>query len=206
MTKNIQRYCNALFPDLKGMGTWGHVDLNSFAIHMREIYDAATVASKCKDPYEFDKWVRFYHKLLGINYSYGGYLEDRKELWSGHYQEALKAVHYGVDFTVPECTSVHIPTDGVLIDKYIDTDQDGGWGGRLTFRTAHGHLLFGHLKITNTKKNYTAGDLIGCIAPSDTNGGWWPHLHVQLMKEFTKDVDGYGAHYDGVSKDYICPY
>lgn len=205
MKKNELKFCNALFPGLKGMGSWGFVDLNAFSLCMNEIYDKDVVGKICKNPYEFDKWVKFYHKLLGINFSYGGYLEDRKDLWSGHYQEALKAIHYGVDFTVPEGTSVHIPVDGKLIDIFIDKDQDGGWGGRLTLKPKR-LSSFGHLEVDKTKENYVAGDVIGKIAPPETNGGWWPHLHVQLMKNFDKSVDGYGSFYEGVEKDFICPF
>ena len=196
-------FCHSLFPSLNGV--WGYVDLNYFSFCINKIYDQITVGKICKDPYEFDKWVKFYHKLLDVDFSYGGYLEDRRVLWSGHYQEALKAVHYGVDFTVPEGTPVHIPIDGKLIDNFNNGDQDGGWGGRLTFETQKGFLLFGHLDVTNIKDSYSAGDVIGTIAPPEKNGGWWPHLHVQLMREFDKSVDGYGSRYDGMENDFIDP-
>lgn len=198
-------FCHLLFPYLKGKGSWKYVDLNSFSVCMHEIYNKYTVEKICKNPYEFNKWINFYHKLLNCDFSYGGYLEDRQVLWGGHYQEALKAIHYGVDLTVPEGIPVHIPIDGKLIDIFIDKDQDGGWGGRLTFETKKGFLLFGHLDISTTKDNYSAGDIVGTIAGPERNGGWWPHLHVQLMKNFHKDVDGYGSYYMGIHKDFINP-
>ncbi len=197
---------NAIFPDLVAKGDWGYVNLNTLAKAMRNLLSLKEDENPCLSPVVFKKWVGFLHELNNINYSYGGFLEDRSILWKNHYQKPGEAIHYGLDFSVPLNTNVYMPVDGTLVDLMIDKDQDGGWGGRLIFNFDEYFLLFGHIVINDTSKDfYKAGDIIGTIAPATTNGGWWPHLHFQLMNKFDKDIDGYGSSESVAEKGILDP-
>jgi hypothetical protein len=154
------------------------------------------------------------HSRLGIEFSFGGYMEDRSSIIS--YQKPGETWHLGIDYTVPAGTPVHLPVDAELHSFVVDTDQDGGWGGKAIFKTAKSLLIFGHLDgagfITGAHKlglRHKAGDFIATIADFDKNGGWIPHLHLQAVADrwasSAASVDGYSGLYDGIDKDFPRP-
>lgn len=147
------------------------------------------------------------HERLGIEFSYGGYLEDRSFLMRDHYQKVGWTWHLGIDYTVPAGTPVHIPMGATLASFTVDKDQDGGWGGKAVFKAQDHFLIFGHLNKITPKHSYEAGDLIGTIAPFESNGGWFPHLHVQAVRSYLNphEVDGYARLYEGIDLDFPRP-
>ncbi len=156
------------------------------------------------NPEECAQWIDWLHQQQKISYSYGGFLEERSTLWKDHYQKETGAfIHLGMDYNVPVGTSVSLPCKGIVEDIMIDHDQDGGWGGRIIWRIVDTplYLIYGHLEHTiNLKVGQLCqrGDIVGITAPSSQNGGWYPHLHVQIvdqefMKQYPdkKTIDGY---------------
>lgn len=111
---------------------------------------------------------------------------------------------------MPEGTKVS--TWGILRHSFLDPDQNGGWGGKLIFELTSGFaqgnfMVLGHLKDIpkDIGTKYSPGEIVGVVAGADTNGGWGPHLHFQLCREFVPDVDGYAALYEGIEKDFPDP-
>lgn len=198
-----------LFPQLV-KSKWGKIDINDIAIDLNKLL-APMLKMLGKnpflDPYVCEQWKEFIHKIKEIDYSWGGYLEDRSTIWKGHYHAEGVTTHVGVDYYVPTGTEVHLPVDAVLMDCAYDPDPCGGWGGKLIFTHNNGHFLLGHLKeiVAEPGKRYKAGDVIGVVAEPEKNGGWSPHLHVQCMREYNPDVDGYLSNYSGIEKDYPNP-
>ena len=167
-----------------------------------------------KNPFLNAQWV---DDLLGAiqlpckthTCTYGGFLEDRSHLWRGHYFKN-GAIHLGVDINAPQNVNVVLPCDGKLVESFQDPDQDGGWGGKLTFDCNGFFLTFGHLDgiltADNIGKTFNAGDDIGLVATRKRNGGWYQHLHVQASKIFDPNRDGYAETlYDGIEKDFFDP-
>lgn len=196
-----------LFPTL--VGKWGHVNFNEEALAIEA--DPAILDEKSSG-----HWVEQIHKGRGIDYSYGGYMEDRAFLMRGQYQKPGETWHLGIDYTVPQDTPVHIPVDAKLRSFGMDPDQFGGWGGKAIFETRLGYLIFGHLEKAEVKSEYKAGDFISTIAGFDRNGGWFPHLHVQAVVNQIQSgpisrslnphlVDGYSALYTGIEIDFPRP-
>lgn len=142
----------------------------------------------------FGPWIELLHKTFGVEYSWGGYLENREEMLEGTYLPSGCRNHLGIDFWVPESSIVHLPKDGKLLYSKMEEDQDGGWGGKVIFEIDGLFYIFGHLKdiVSEIGKVYSKGDLVGYVAERGCNGGWYPHLHLQCMKEYNADVDGYG--------------
>jgi hypothetical protein len=201
---------DAIFPQLEGE-KWGYININELATQAAELIGPMLdekVGNIFLDPDQCEKWKNWVHKLKGIDYSWGGYMEDRSIVWAGHYHEPGATIHLGVDFYVPVRTNVHLPVPGTLLYKFQDPDKNGGWGGKLVFDTALGYMVFGHLNnmvLMEAKKHYPKGTIIGSIAESNENGGWSPHLHVQLMRKYDPHVDGYGKKYDGMERDFPNP-
>jgi murein DD-endopeptidase MepM/ murein hydrolase activator NlpD len=203
------RLIEKFFPDL-WEGEWGYINANEIA---KDVCDLIGV--KDTDPNPFlnsemvDKWMGFAHKLKEIDYSWGGYLEDRSTLWRGHYHKPGEVIHLGVDINVPEGTPVKMPSWGILRHSFLDPDQNGGWGGKLIFQmTGSGlYMVLGHLRDipTDVGSKFSPAEHLGYVAGAHCNGGWGPHLHVQYCREFNPDVDGYGPMYDGIEKDFPDP-
>ncbi len=76
-----------LFPDLKDT-KWGRVSLNQWAEHLMKEGEVAPFQkgkSILLDPKKCTKFVGLVHKRLGVEVSYGGFMEDRSILWRGSY-------------------------------------------------------------------------------------------------------------------------
>ncbi len=187
-----------LFPTLKDK-SWGYVNFGEES----RIYKS--------DPEISPHWVQRVHESRSIEFSYGGYMEDRSFLMRGQYQKPGETWHLGIDYTVPAGTPVHLPCDGRLHIAMIDQDQNGGWGGKLIFRTSNCYLIIGHLdKIVSEIRAYKAGEKIAEIADFSNNGGWFPHLHIQTVPlvHYLGNlgmVDGYSKLYDGIDRDFPRP-
>lgn len=56
------------------------------------------------------------------------------------------------------------------------------------------YVIFAHMsEVEGTVgRLYPAGTLIGRVGNHKTNGGWYPHLHLQCMRRYNLSVDGYG--------------
>lgn len=116
-----------------------------------------------------------------------------------------RTLHLGVDVFVPDGRSVYSPLDGVIHSCDV-RDQPGDYGGVviIEYRTPGNvpfWLLVGHLAHTSIER-LTPGQHIGrgaefaLVGSRQENGGWAPHLHLQL---FT-DLLGQSTDLDGVAR------
>jgi hypothetical protein len=200
-----------LFPRLTGK--WGTINLNDLAIHLQPLLAPlmSQPTNPFLDPKYCEKWKEFIHYVKGIDYSWGGYMEDRAVAWAGHYHEKGATMHAGVDFYVPAGSRVHCPVTAKLVHSAIDEDKNGGWGGFMVFQYEDEHFILAHLRDLRTEVGSTFGprDEVGIVAEDDCNGGWSPHLHLQRVKsrdlDFVLSVDGYLRPYEGIMKDFPDP-
>ena len=201
---------NLLFPTL--IGTWGYIDFGREALLEQATNSLVPENNPFLDPDYCKDWVRQLHKRDGIDFSSGGYLEDRSFLWRGHYMKHGHMWHLGTDYNVPAGTPVALPCPGVLLSSKVDPDQNGGWGGKLIFLLKRERvwrcMIFGHLdKIVNEVREYKAGEIIGEVAEKEKNGNWFPHLHIQSVgsNKNPELVDGYGPIYAEIGIDFPRP-
>jgi len=148
-------------------------------------------------------------RILGADYLYGGWLEDRSFIWRGSYMEPSKFLHIGTDFVVPAGSMVVATRACEVVQIYCDTPEECGWGARVMVKLLNHnsisdmHLLYGHLSLNTLA--VSVGDvlepnnIIGYIGKPEENGGWSPHLHLQAITgdvtEYLNDpasLDGYG--------------
>lgn len=144
------------------------------------------------------------------NNHYGGYGENRKDIWKGTYlDETGGYIHLGIDINMGVGEVVRSPFDAWVLDRFTDKDTRIGWGGRLILgRTGFGVmngvwkyplLVLGHLNPKSlTKKRYVKkGDILGTIGHWPENGNTFWHLHVQAINHIDfKNFDGYGFKHD----------
>lgn len=190
-----------IFPELSGR-KWAEVNLDALAQR-----DFPAGENPLLDAQKCDAWVQKIAAEHQVDYTFGGWLEDRAHLWRGHYLPAGPQAHLGTDYNVPAGVRVASPFDGEII--YIGRDGSwGGWGGVLVFKLSEppvkgaDYLYLGHLAWDDTVRLHQkvkAGETAGFIGEPHQNGQWFPHLHVQLVSEAkmqaTKgeplNVDGY---------------
>ncbi len=160
------------------------------------------------DPHTCQEMIDQAHARLGIDYSYGGWLEDRSELWQGSYLDTNQThIHLGVDFNVPAGTLVAV--DEAVEVLFVDCDfpVEGGWGNRVIVRSieAGDILIYAHLADEvrcSPGEKLQSGQVFASVGSAPKNGGWFPHLHVQIVDgtyfesltgEALNLLDGYGA-------------
>ncbi|MCX6899383.1 MAG: peptidoglycan DD-metalloendopeptidase family protein [Verrucomicrobia bacterium] len=200
-----------LFPDLKGT-TLAQVNLDAeqfaFAQRHPELFGNPAV-NPLLDPRVCQQMVSETHDAHGVDWSYGGYLEDRCHLWRGSYLSAKGTyLHLGVDFNVPQGTRVAVVEDSLVMLVDEDTDFDGGWGPRVflklsTTRRSRIVQIFAHLQAVRVKPGdrLAPGAVFAEVGGHPHNGNWHPHLHIQAVRELHfqeilierfSELDGYG--------------
>ena len=108
----------------------------------------------------------------------------------GNDGDEARTIHLGLDLFAPPGTPIHSPLPGTVV-SVVDNSAPGDYGPTVIlrhttpdgtgFHTLHGHLgraTPGHLEPGG---RVDAGDVIGWLGDADVNGGWSPHLHLQII-------------------------
>ena len=199
-----------IFPSLTGK--WAEANFDKEARKFAEMMPATVDCT----PENSTRLVDLWHKMHGVDYSFGGYLEDRSFLFRNKYHaERGTFIHLGIDYNVPAGTLVAVPCDAVVVDRWADKDQNGGWGGRLVFSLSkHYYLIYAHLDLEQLPlpgTRLSENSVVAVVGKESNNGGWFPHLHVQLVSEHylskhdVREFDGYAKMYDEIRRDFPNP-
>ncbi len=128
-----------------------------------------------------------------------------------------RTVHLGVDVFAPAGTPVHAPLDGVVeVATYRDGHLDYGGvvilrhepADGVTFSTLHGHLSRDSVERLREGTRVAKGEAFAALGDPSENGGWEPHLHLQLglMPELLgDDWDGVADPDDLALWRALCP-
>lgn len=136
--------------------------------------------------------------------AYGGYLEQRNlyarsERFQG---SEPRNIHLGVDFWCDAGTKVLAPLDG-LVHSFANNADFGNYGPTIILtHNVNGykfHTLYGHLSLNSLEGLYPGkviekGDTLAELGTPDSNVGYAPHLHFQLIR----DISNYQGDYPGV--------
>ncbi len=190
-----------LFPELQGK-RFSSTDLDREARELGLGEENALL-----DPEMCQKFVEDCHRRYKTDFSYGGWLELRSTLWRGSYlDEAEHYVHLGIDFNVPAGTAVAAPRACLVIRIDNDFPDVYGWGNRIIVHDAEMNVMviYAHLDTPTGVKvgdSLKPGQVFARVGDASKNGGWFPHLHVQLvvpeqyerlLQNDLRDLDGYG--------------
>lgn len=120
----------------------------------------------------------------------------------GHRGER-RTVHLGIDLFAPAGTAVYAPLDGV-VESVQNNAESLDYGPTLILRhrdgdgepffTLYGHLASDLLDRWSPGDTVTAGTEIARFGHREENGGWSPHLHLQVMV----DLLGNSGNFPGV--------
>jgi 4-aminobutyrate aminotransferase-like enzyme/Ser/Thr protein kinase RdoA (MazF antagonist) len=115
-----------------------------------------------------------------------------------------RTVHLGIDVGAAPGTPIHAPLAGT-VHSLRDNDAPGDYGptvvlehaatdDRPVFWTLYGHLSRATLGELEVSQTVGAGALLGWLGEIEENGGWWPHVHVQVICDlFGRDGDFQGV-------------
>ena len=138
-------------------------------------------------------------QLRAMTWAIGRYNEVRTQaMYSAPQYDAERRVHMGIDIWAPAETPVHACADGVIAACAYH-DEPGNYGG--TVITRHDTLadrplwiLHGHLSRKSAMQHtpgdaVDAGTVIAALGDTHENGGWVPHLHIQLAWHAPENAD-----------------
>jgi 4-aminobutyrate aminotransferase-like enzyme len=118
--------------------------------------------------------------------------------------------HMAVDVFAPAGTPVYAPLDGV-VERRENRNRLGDYGGLLVLRhrtdddepfwTLHGHLD----PETLTDGDVRAGAEIARLGAPEVNGGWEPHVHLQLFTDLVADLPGVALSGEADVWRSVCP-
>ena len=199
-----------IFPSLQGKKL-GYINLNLEAkrwMTMQKVEVRKYKQNPLLDPVFCQEMVHAVHIKYGLDFSYGGWMEDRSFLWKGSYLDKEKNfVHLGVDLNVPSGTEIAISFKAEVVKIDDDYPEDGGWGPRIIVKhlSRPVYFIFAHLDRGISCQNgdiLKVGDVFAKVGKAPQNGNWFPHLHVQTISaeyyaelERTNtwsELDGYG--------------
>lgn len=148
---------------------------------------------------------RGYDPNHGHAYGIGRYDEKRVgmyagELFAGGEDAERRDIHVGIDLGAPAGTEVFAFDDGEIF-LFGENPGPGDYGPTLITRhELDGRslwVLLGHLSrdsLANKRRGdrFARGDVLARIGTRDENGGWNPHVHVQLswVKPEKPDLPG----------------
>ena len=142
-------------------------------------------------------------------FTVGRYDEARPWMYDTPLFGGARHVHIGLDLGGPEGTPVHAFAEGSIHAVGYEED-DGGYGSTIvtvhdinlpmhvnhpwadTSRriwALHGHLARSDLERWKVGDAVAQGDVVGHLGGPHENGGWAPHVHLQLATEATDGIE-----------------
>lgn len=147
-----------------------------------------------------------------FDYQIGRYDEIRPGMYEQELFSGNRDLHVGIDIGAPQQTEVFAFTDGIIHSFGINS-EDGSYGPTIitqhrvslashvgsqkmnpltTIWVLHGHLATESLEGLELGQEVRGGQLLARIGNKSENGGWEPHLHIQLslIEPITFDLEG----------------
>jgi 4-aminobutyrate aminotransferase-like enzyme/Ser/Thr protein kinase RdoA (MazF antagonist) len=141
-----------------------------------------------------------------------GRYDEVRAMYSGaafgdpaHPTAERRCLHLGLDLFAPPGTPIHAPLAGTVVACADNArPQDYGpvivlrheTGDGTGFLTLYGHLSRESLVGLHPGRQVARGEAFATIGAADCNGGWTPHLHLQLIV----DDLGLGTDFPGVAR------
>ena len=154
-----------------------------------------------------EAYVEAERQQQGGQVGYGGYGENRLLYWnSPHFgaEGERRTIHLGIDLWAPAGTPVFASLEG-RVHSFAYNDQVLDYGativlehelGSQRFYTLYGHLALSSLTGLSAGQAIAKGQAFANLGPPAENGGWPPHLHLQLIL----DMQGYTGDFPGVAR------
>lgn len=203
-------------PDCQPVGVLP-IDLRRAGRVVISLADGAP-ATQFPGPLESWEWMQAQMDAAGAQVVVGRYDEDRSCYQGEQFHTDSpepRSVHTGIDLFIAENTTVHAMLDGV-VESVVDNDLAYDYGPTVVLRHTTHHattaedtqfwVLYGHLSRAtlahiHAGDTVAAGDVVGFIGDHTVNGGWAPHVHVQIMTDLMADPEtGFDGNFEGAGE------
>ncbi|MEZ5250318.1 MAG: aminotransferase class III-fold pyridoxal phosphate-dependent enzyme [Ilumatobacteraceae bacterium] len=165
------------------------------------------------DPVAHWAWLQREMAAHDATVAIGRYDEDRSCYAGSQFTTDApepRSVHLGIDLFVAADTTVHTMLDGT-IETVVDNDLPFDYGPTVIVRHDAGDagpfwVLYGHLSrrtLTTVRpgQRVAAGEVIGFIGDHTVNGGWAPHVHLQIITDLMADpATGPDGNFEGAGE------
>lgn len=133
-------------------------------------------------------------RTAGSEIGVGRYDEERIVYTADQFQtdDEPRTVHLGIDLFQPTGSPIFAPLDGI-VHSFADNTLPLDYGPTIilehrpddaaVFWTLYGHLSRTSLGGLAEGQTISRGMQIGTLGAPDENGGWAPHLHLQLITD-----------------------
>ncbi len=154
-------------------------------------FDFAEVVKLPADYFVFDMTTGPMQMPDDQEYAVGKYNEHRPDIYKAGQYKGVRDHHIGLDIFAPEQTEICNFYDGVVyLRAYNSLELDYGYTLILEYDLGGEKLyaLFGHLNKASFDHNppgkkIARGEAFAWMGGLQENGGWPPHLHLQLSLE-----------------------
>ncbi len=141
------------------------------------------------------------HRKRTSDYGVGKYNEVRKNMYTTALFANERNIHMGIDLSAPVGEPIKSFADGVVY-MFAYNAAPGDYGHTVIIHHVIDgidlYALYGHLNAASTAnkvvgQKVSAGEVIAWVGDRHENGGWNPHLHLQLSYERPLVCDMPGA-------------
>ncbi len=147
--------------------------------------------------------------LHHFKYTVGRYDETRPSMYEAALFENKRNHHVGIDIGAPVGTPIYAFGDGEIF-MFQNNAEEGSYGPTLitkhtlslpskigseeigevqTFWVLYGHLSSDVLTMWTAGQSFAEGEVLAYIGNEHENGGWAPHVHVQISRIEPKVCD-----------------
>lgn len=135
--------------------------------------------------------------VIDLDWYVGGYLENRKGMYSSPLYNAQRFIHLGIDIWAPAGEAVFAIADGRVFGAR-DNNNELDYGPTVvvehtidgfTFYVLYGHLSRSSIAGLEAGMLVKRGQKLAELGTEAENGGWVPHLHFALGIERPEQID-----------------
>jgi 4-aminobutyrate aminotransferase-like enzyme/Ser/Thr protein kinase RdoA (MazF antagonist) len=175
--------------------------------------DGAPGMHVASDPVAYWDWLRQEMVAADAVVAIGRYDEDRNCYAGDQFTTdapETRSVHLGIDLFVEAETPLHAMLPGTVV-TVVDNDLPFDYGPTVIVRHEAGaagpfHVLYGHLSrrtlsTVRPGQEVAAGEVIAYVGDHTVNGGWAPHVHLQIITDLMADpVLGPDGNFEGAGE------
>ena len=188
-------------------------DLDRAGRMVISLADDAPGMEHASDPVAYWRWLSAEMTAVGADVAYGRYDEDRSCYAGDQFTTdapETRSVHLGIDLFVAADTPVRAMLPGRVV-TVVDNDRPYDYGPTVILQHEAGDAgpffcLYGHLSrrtliTVASGDEVVAGQVVAFVGDHTVNGGWAPHVHVQLITDLMADpVSGPDGNFEGAGE------
>lgn len=149
-----------------------------------------------------DRYIKAKLAAANKKIAIGGYGEERDFYWTSPLfisSAEKRTIHLGTDLWTDALCPIYTPLDATVYGvNYNNMPLDYGYTVVLkhsmednTFYTLYGHLSDIEINKLTVGQRIEQGSIFCYVGTSETNGGWAPHLHLQLILDMENNIHDY---------------